>query len=333
MPAAPERMAAVYTKEKFSILLVDDDPTVIRIFSRILNDYTPLRFATSGHVALKLAREVPPDLVMLDVEMPDLSGFDTCKAFKSDAKLAAVPIIFITSHESLQLETVGLQLGGADFISKPPHASLVLARVRTYQQLKALSDTVRSAVTMDFLTGTTTRRQLEKSLTQEWLRSHRSHAPLSLLLADIDAFTALNDELGEEAGDECLRRVAEALRSVVQRPNDVLARHGGGKFAILLPETSSEGAIAVAERSLKAIDGLPPIDRGGTRRITLSVGGVTNVAALGFTQGPLTWGNPADLIVAVEHAVRSAKAAGGHRAEFVDLTHFSTPEQSRALEH
>jgi diguanylate cyclase (GGDEF)-like protein len=321
----------VQAKEKFSILLVDDDPTVIRILSRILNEYTPLRFATSGQVALKLARETVPDLVMLDVEIPDFTGFEICKAFKSDPKLTSVPIIFMTSHESPQLETVGLQLGGADFISKPPHASLVLARVRTYQQLKALSDTVRSAVTMDFLTGTMTRRQMEKTLTQEWLRSQRSHAPLSLLLADIDGFTALNGEFGEETGDACLRSVADALRSVAQRPSDLVARHGGGKFALLLPETNNEGALNIAGRTLKAIDDLPMLDAATERRITLSVGGVTNVAATGFSQGPLACGVPGDLIAAAEHGVQCAKTKGGHRAEFVDIADFSTRESPRGL--
>src|ERR1700738_4267049 len=122
--ACKHRPTPVPDKEKFSVLLVDDDPTVIRILSRILCDYAPLRFATSGHVALKLARESLPDLVILDVEMPEFSGLDICKAFKSDPALAGVPIIFITSHESPQLETIGLNLGAADFIKKPPHASL-----------------------------------------------------------------------------------------------------------------------------------------------------------------------------------------------------------------
>jgi len=323
----------VQAKEKFNILLVDDDPTVIRILSRILGDYSPLRFATSGNIALKLAREAVPDLVMLDVEMPELSGFEVCKAFKSDPKLAAVPIIFISSHESSQLETIGLQLGGVDFIGKPPHASLVLARVRTYQQLKALSDTVRSAVTMDFLTGTLTRRQMEKTLTQEWLRSQRSHAPLSLLVLDIDDFTGLNGELGEEVGDACLRSVADALRTVAHRPTDVVARHGGGKFSLLLPETSSEGAITIAERALRAIDSLPAVPDGGARRITLSVGGVTNVAATGFSHGPYECGLPADLIAAAEHAAHCAKSAGGHRAQFANIAAFGTPEPRRGLEH
>ena len=317
---------AVPAKEKFSILLVDDDPTVIRILSRILSDYAPLRFATSGHVALKLARESVPDLVLLDVEMPDFSGFETCKAFKHDPALAAVPIIFISSHESQQLETAGMQLGAVDFISKPPHASLVLARVRTYQQLKTLSDTVRSAVTMDFLTGTLTRRQMEKTLTQEWLRAQRSHAPLSLLVVDIDGFSQFNTDLGEDQGDACLQAVAEALRSVVQRPTDVLARHGGGKFSLLLPQTGGAGAASVAERALRAVDELQ-IDypRSSLGRVTLSMGGVVHESSV-YHEQPTIAGVPTDLIEAAEHAVRRAKAAGGRRAEIIELSDFSDPQ-------
>jgi PleD family two-component response regulator len=140
-------------QEQFSILLVDDDVIVVRILSRILSDFSRLRFATSGRAALKLARESTPDLMLLDVDMPELSGFEVCKAFKSDPALAEVPIIFITSHESAQLQAKGLELGAVDFISKPPHPPLVLARVRTYQRLKTLSDTMRSAVKIEFLTG------------------------------------------------------------------------------------------------------------------------------------------------------------------------------------
>jgi diguanylate cyclase (GGDEF)-like protein len=318
--------AAVPAKEKFSVLLVDDDPTVIRILSRILSDYAPLRFATSGPVALKLARESVPDLVLLDVEMPEFSGFETCKAFKNDPALSAVPIIFISSHESQQLETAGMQLGAVDFISKPPHASLVLARVRTYQQLKTLSDTVRSAVTMDFLTGTMTRRQMEKNLTQEWLRAQRSHAPLSLLVVDIDGFTQLNADLGEEKGDACLQAVAEVLRAVVQRPTDVLARHGGGKFALLLPHTGGPGAASIAERALQAVDELQ-LDFPGssTRRVTVSMGGVVHESSA-YHEQPTHGGVPNDMIEAAEHAVRRAQSAGGQRAEIIDLSGFSEPQ-------
>jgi diguanylate cyclase (GGDEF)-like protein len=314
-------------KEKFSVLLVDDDPMVIRVFSRILSEYAPLRFATSGRVALKLARESVPDLVMLDVEMPDLNGFEVCKAFKSDPLLAAVPIVFISSHESPELETAGLKLGAADFISKPPHASLVLARVRTYQQLKSLSDTVRSAVIMDFLTGTSTRRQLEKILAQEWFRAQRSVAPLSLLLANIDGFSALNAQCGEEAGDACLRSVADTLRSVAQRPTDLLARHGGGSFGLLLPATNCQGAAVIADRALSAAGELQVAQAGKDYRVTLSIG----IACLNATRSIIDGepqvaareaGQPADLIAAAEHALVLAKASGGGTASVVDAADF-----------
>jgi len=308
--------------EKFSILLVDDDPMVIRVFSRILCDYAPLRFATSGQVALKLARESVPDLVMLDVEMPELSGFEVCKAFKSDPRLAAVPVVFISSHESPELETAGLKLGAADFISKPPHASLVLARVRTYQQLKSLSDTVRSAVMMDFLTGTSTRRQLEKVLAQEWLRAQRSFAPLSLLLANIDGFTAFNAQFGEEAGDACLRAVADALRGLAQRPTDLLARHGGGSFALLLPATNRQGAATIADRALRAAGELLVPHAGKDHRVTLSIGAACHQAKRSIIGEPRiaapAAGQPLDLIAAAERAVDLAKASAGRTASVVE---------------
>jgi diguanylate cyclase (GGDEF)-like protein len=317
----------VATPEKFSILLVDDDPMVIRVFSHILSGFAPLRFATSGRVALKLARESVPDLVMLDVEMPEMSGFEICKAFKSDPRLAAVPIVFISGHESSELETAGLRLGAVDFLSKPPHASLLLARVRTYQQLKSLSDTVRSAVTLDFLTGTSTRRQLDKILAQEWLRAQRALAPLSLLLANIDGFSALNSRFGEEAGDTCLRSVADALRTVAQRPTDLLARYGGGSFALLLPATDRRGAAAIAERALRAAGELTVPQGGKDCRVTLSIGVACREADRplldrGAKVAVQVAGQPADLLAAAEHAVSLARESGGGTASVLDAAEF-----------
>jgi diguanylate cyclase (GGDEF)-like protein len=317
-------------QERFSILLVDDDSMVVRILSHILSDFAPLRFATSGRVALKLARESVPDLVLLDVDMPELSGFEVCKAFKSDPALAQVPIIFITSHQSPQLETTGLELGAVDFISKPPHAPLVLARVRTYQRLKMLSDTVRSVVKMDFVTGAVTRRQLEKALTHEWLRAQRSAAPLAVLLADIDDFTAYNAEFGEEKGDACLLSVADALRSAAHRLTDVLGRYAGGKFALLLPETDAQGASAVAQRAIDAVEALQILHAAATRRgrITLSVGGgcrdssrptTRNAGADSSPRSLLASAVPDDLIAAAEQALKSAKSAGGHQAKLLAI--------------
>jgi diguanylate cyclase (GGDEF)-like protein len=314
-------------QEKFSILLVDDDSMVVRIMSRILADFVPLRFATSGRAALKLARESAPDLVLLDVDMPELSGFEVCKAFKSDPALAEVPIIFITSHESAQLEAKGLELGAADFIGKPPHAPLVLARVRTYQRLKLLSDTMRSAVKMDFLTGAVTRRELEKALTQEWLRAQRSAAPLAFLLADIEGFTAYNAEFGEDKGDACLKAVADSLRSAAHRPTDVLGRFAGGKFALLLPATDAQGANTVAQRAMLEVSDLQilPAALVDSGRVTLSVGVGCRDSSRSSPWNAVD-AVPSDLIAAAEHALKSARSAGGQQAKIVDIVDLGSPQ-------
>jgi diguanylate cyclase (GGDEF)-like protein len=315
-------------RENFSILLVDDDLMVVRVLNRILIDFSPLRFASSGHAALKLAHESTPDLVLLDVDMPDFSGFEVCKAFKSDPALAEVPIIFITSHESSQLEAKGLELGAVDFISKPPHAPLVLARVRTYQRLKTLSETVRSAVKMDFLTGATTRRQIEKALTQEWLRAQRSAAPLAVLIADIEGFTAYNAEFGEEKGDTCLKSIADALRQAAHRPTDVLGRYAGGKFALLLPGTDARGAATVAQRAIDAVDNLQILHSasGGFTRIKLSIGGGCRDATRSAAWKDATGAVPNDLISAAEKALRGCRRAADGQARVIDIADLISPQ-------
>jgi diguanylate cyclase (GGDEF)-like protein len=315
-------------RENFSILLVDDDLMVVRVLNRILTDFSPLRFASTGRAALKLARESTPDLVLLDVDMPEYSGFEVCKAFKSDPALAEVPIIFITSHESAQLEAKGIELGAADFISKPPHGPLVLARVRTYQRLKTLSDTVRSAVKMDVLTGATTRRQLEKALTQEWLRAQRSTAPLAFLIADIEGFTAYNAEFGEEKADNCLKSVADVLRLAAQRPTDILGRYAGGKFAVLLPNTDARGAGIVAQRAIDAVEALQILHSasGGQARVKLSVGGGCRDSTRSSAWKDATGAVPNDLISAAEKALRGARRAGDGLAKVIDIADLISPQ-------
>jgi diguanylate cyclase (GGDEF)-like protein len=304
-------------KDQFSILLVDDDLMVIRILNSILADFTPVRFATSGRKALRLAREATPDLVLLDVDMPEMSGFEVCKSFKSDPALAEVPLIFITSHQSAQLEAKGLELGAVDFISKPPHAPLVLARVRTYQRLKALSETMRSAVGMDFLTGTVTRRQIEKALTEEWLRVQRSQAPLAFLLADIEGFTAYNAAHGEERGDACLKSVADVMRAAARRPTDLLGRYAGGQFALLLPNTDSLGVTRIAQRINEAARGL--------HVVTLAMGGGCRDAARSTIWNAKVDAVPTDLITAAEQALGMAKSAADQNIRLIDVVDLHRP--------
>ena len=161
-----------------NILLVDDDPRTIQIMGRILAPLGNLRFATSGREALRLARESPPDLVLLDADMPEMSGFDVCAAMKSEPTLSDVPVIFVTNHSESAFEVTAFELGAVDFIAKPVSAPLVLARVRTQLRLKRLADELRRSATTDGLTGVANRRQFDDVLEREGCAGHgRARAP------------------------------------------------------------------------------------------------------------------------------------------------------------
>ncbi|MDB6009156.1 MAG: diguanylate cyclase [Gammaproteobacteria bacterium] len=317
--------------ELYSILIVDDDPIVVRVMGNMLAEFSPLRFATSGTDALLLARRAVPDLVVLDVEMPGLGGFEVCKAFKADPLLAAVPIIFLTSHQSMELETIGLQLGAVDFITKPPHAALVLARVRAQIEVKRLSDTLRGSVRMDFLTGTSNRLEFEKTLHQEWERACRSADTLCLLLMEIDGFAGYCAEHADEDSDSVLREVANALRSAIFRPSDLLARYANGTFAGLLPQTDSLGAAAVARRAIQAVDQLRISLTAADSAVCLSLSvGIASCRTFSHAspadsdRGLDVAARPSDptkeaLIAAAEQALAATRAAGGHGSSTVEV--------------
>ena len=322
-----------------SILLVDDDPTSIAILGRTLGELGQLRFATSGADALRLARLRVPDLILLDVEMPGMTGFEVCAEMKRDELLRDVPIIFITSHDELEQEVTGLTLGAADFIGKPLRVPLVLARVRTQLAMKAMADALRRAATTDALTGLANRRFLDERLDIEWSRSHRSRLPLSLIMIDADCFKAYNDRYGHQAGDDCLAAVAAAMREAVRRPADLCARYGGEEFCALLPDTPGPGACQLAQRMLRGVDALHIAhDRSTvTDHVTISIGVATyHPAANGRhadVGAQLGLVEPAgddqvrrapprpvrELVAAADQALYAAKRAGRHRATRVEL--------------
>lgn len=229
------------------ILIVDDDPGTIRVLTGILKDMAKIYFTTRGSEALTLANRITPDLIMMDIEMPDLNGIELCKQFKSEPGFSDIPILFVTSHTDMELETRALNAGAIDFISKPPHPSVIHARVANYLKLKHQTDQLRLLSMIDGLTGIANRRTFDSRLEQEWLRSCRSGRPLSLMLFDIDFFKQYNDTYGHQAGDDCLRAVAKQAAASVKRPGELVARFGGEEFAVILPDCPHEQAIALAD--------------------------------------------------------------------------------------
>ena len=244
------------THGKPRLLVVDDQPTNIRLMHRCFAGDYQVFMSTSGEQALSLCKSKRPDLILLDVMMPGLDGFEVCKRLKADEATQHIPVIFVTAQTDPTQETFGLSLGAIDFIAKPVNPDVVRARVKTHLKLKFQSDLLRKLVFLDGLTGAFNRRYFDQQISTEWGRAARTYTPLSLILLDIDFFKPFNDRYGHQAGDDALRAVANTLKACLRRPADLVARYGGEEFACVLPETSHQDALAIAdelERQIRAL--------------------------------------------------------------------------------
>jgi diguanylate cyclase (GGDEF)-like protein len=325
-----------------SILLVDDDPSTIQLLSRMLSDVGNLRFATSGEDALRLAHESAPDLVLLDAEMPGMSGFQVCEALKADPSLVDVPVIFVTSHSEPAFEVSGFDLGAADFIAKPVSAPLVVARVKTQLRIKHMADDLRRIASIDALTGIANRRRFDEALEREWARARRAGDPTALLMIDVDHFKLYNDRYGHPAGDDCLRCVANALTLSSARPTDLVARYGGEEFVMLLPNTPRAGAEHIAHAVLDAVEALAiQHDASSTAsHVTVSVGlACHDDASPCWVPLPAnsrfadirTRCSHSDLVQAADKALYCAKRAGRAQAMLLDVCDADAPQKATAI--
>jgi diguanylate cyclase (GGDEF)-like protein len=234
--------------KRHTVLIVDDMAANIEVLDSVLADEYEILFATNGADALEIAADQSPDLILLDVLMPDMDGYEVCARLKADPRTDDIPIIFITAMNEEVEESKGLNAGGIDYITKPIRPSIVRARVRNHLELKRYRDHLKELSALDGLTGIANRRKFDEWLDYEWRRARRSQLPISLVMMDIDYFKSYNDHYGHIAGDECLKRVAGILRETARRSADLPARYGGEEFALLLPETDGPGALRVAER-------------------------------------------------------------------------------------
>jgi diguanylate cyclase (GGDEF)-like protein len=238
-------LSSIHGKPK--LLVVDDQPINIQVMYQAFAGEYQVFMATSGEQALTICKNSPPDLILLDVVMPGIDGFEVCTQLKAQESTRHIPVIFVTAHTDPAQETHGLSLGAVDFIAKPVNPAVVRARVKTHLTLKFQSDLLRKLVFLDGLSGVFNRRYFDQQLGTEWARSSRGGTPLSLILIDVDFFKAYNDRYGHQAGDDCLRMIAVALKAALKRPADLVARYGGEEFACVLPETSFEHAKTIAQ--------------------------------------------------------------------------------------
>lgn len=290
------------------ILIVDDIPDNIRVLSRMLvDDGHQVSAATNGRAALKLADSCAPDLILLDVMMPEMDGYQVCAALKADPLLQAIPVIFITALTDTEDETRGLALGAVDYIAKPFKEAIVRLRVRTHLELKRQRDLLSQLSHLDGLTGIPNRRAFDERLDREWRRAVRAGEHLAAAMVDIDHFKEYNDAHGHLAGDDCLRRVAEALAAGLERAGDFIARYGGEEFICLLNGVDDQGTAVMAERlradieSLRLPHGASPV----SPWVTVSVGAAC--------QRPTQETAPSEVVAAADRQLFTAKRLGRNR--------------------
>jgi diguanylate cyclase (GGDEF)-like protein len=323
-----------------TILIVDDHLDNVRSLALLLSDSGYLvRKTTSGQMALETIQISKPDLVLLDVRMPEMNGYEVCEQLKANPNTRDIPVIFLSASNDTDDKIQAFAVGGADYVTKPFQAEEVLARVRhqitilqqqqqllrQQQQLAIQNCQLRQEIQQreqveaklqqanlqlyhlantDSLTQIANRRCFNETLEQEWQRLKREQQPLSLILCDIDYFKQYNDRYGHPAGDACLQQVAQAIARCVNRPADLVARYGGEEFAIILPNTDLDGAVKIVKAIRAVLEALQisHTDSAVAAYITLSLG----VACL----IPTPNSSCQELIAAVDAKLYHAKQQG-----------------------
>jgi len=291
---------------KNSVLIVDDSMISRMKLVRILRDDYVLHTSGDGRSALLAANELQPDLILLDVIMPDMNGYEVLAELRKNEATKAIPVIFITGATNNDDEIKGLMSGAVDYIHKPLNDMIVMLRVRQQIQLLNQMREIENLSMRDQLTGLPNRRSFEMRIQDEWKRALREKMPFSLLLIDVDNFKNYNDTYGHQQGDAALRAVAGVFGQAMKRSSDFSARWGGEEFIVLLCSTDSCGAMGVAEQIRKLVETLEiPGPDGFVTRVTASIGVCTRAADDGGTVN--------ELISKADRALYDAKQKGRNR--------------------
>lgn len=285
------------------LLLVDDDVESLTVArARLADDGIEVSCATGGRAGIEAAKSHTPDLILLDLDMPDMTGFDVCRVLKADPDLCMVPVLFLAGSATPGDKVRGLDLGAVDYITKPFDAFELRARVRAAMRTKQLQDLLIEHAHIDPLTGLPNRRALMDRLQLEWARMQRHGGEMSFIMADIDHFKRVNDAYGHNIGDKLLQEVARTIAGQC-RESDLPARYGGEEFAVVVPNVAAAGAARLAERCRQEIEKVNLPAKGEPIRATASFGVAD---AVGVPNAEL-------LVDRADQALYGAKAAGRNR--------------------
>jgi len=296
------------SRPRQKILIVDDNKQNIEMLMAIFKQQYKIAAAVNGERALKIAQsDAPPDIILLDILMPGMDGYEICRRLKADTATQGIPIIFVTAVSEVMDEAQGFELGAVDYITKPFHPPIINARVSMHLKLKRKQELLEQYAFIDSLTEIPNRRRFDEVIRKEWRRAGRSGKPMALVMIDIDYFKQYNDTYGHGQGDRCLRQVARAIASMMQRAGDFAARYGGEEFAVVLPYTSLAEAMDFAHRISRHINSLNIAHSQSSvaDHITISIG-----VASADPQQSL---DSAQIVEAADSAMYQAKKTGRNR--------------------
>lgn len=312
------------------LLIVDDDPASVHQLYEVARGLGQVRYALNGEDALRMIRDTRPDLVLLDMELPGISGEDTCRALRRHLEPSELPIICMTEFGDAEREARALEIGANDFLVKPFNPPVARARMETHLALKRRTDQLLHLTHTDALTGLANRRLFDLSLERECRRALRNALALCVMMVDVDHFKAYNDSLGHPQGDICLHKVGLAIERVAQRAGDVVARYGGEEFTVLLPHTDLRHGLSCAEKIHAAVSACavphPGLETGA--QLTVSIGlsayhprpGLPAPQASAYA-APLAGVSadscsPLELMTQADRALYRAKAGGRNQTQF-----------------
>lgn len=265
--------------ERFKILIVDDEKSNLVALERILSPEYELITAQSGKDAINMAVSDSPDLILLDIIMPDMDGFHVLVRLKELAETKNIPVIIVTGLSNDHDEERGFFLGAVDYISRPFKNAIIKARVRTHAMIVRQLRTIERLGLIDSLTDIPNRRSFDDRIDIEWRRCAREQKPISFLMMDLDKFKDYNDAYGHPQGDVLLRTVAELFSEAARRPADMAARLGGEEFGVLLPDADISNALYIAEKIRQDVEALriPTADGSTVTKATISIGAISTI--------------------------------------------------------
>jgi diguanylate cyclase (GGDEF)-like protein len=265
-------------EDRKKILIVDDEKMNVMALAHFLRPQYDIIVATDGAGALETAERQTPDIILLDIIMPDMSGFEVLLHLKDSPATINIPVIFITGLSNAEDEEKGLTLGAMDYITKPFNKSVVKARINTHLKLTDYIHTIEKLCKMDALTGLSNRRGFDDRISLEWGRAFREKAPLGLIIMDLDRFKVYNDTYGHPQGDVLLKSIAQVISGTMKRSTDFVSRWGGEEFIVLLPDTDEQGTKKIAEEIRQNVkNAMIPCADGTNTSTTLSLGAVSKI--------------------------------------------------------